>query len=216
MALGLVGIKRGMSLVFTEQRSSVPVTVIEVLPHRLVDTCKPDKQGYLAARLTWGERSRRLRRPQVGCFDKAGVEPGRNLREFRLEREDELPPPDQALTVALFRQGQKVDVSGITIGKGFAGTIKRWKFKRGGSSHGTSLAHRSAGSIGQCQTPGRVFKGKKMAGHMGNVSRTVQNLEVVRVDPEHNLLLVKGAVPGPSGSDVVIRPAIKQRQRQEQ
>ena len=209
---GLVGRKVGMTRIFTEDGASIPVTVIEVEPNRITRVRRPETDGYAAVQVTTGARSmKRLNRPEAGHFARAGVEAGRGLWEFRI---DPAPPPEgvevgHELTVAGFEAGARVDATGTTIGKGFAGVIKRHHFRSQDATHGNSLAHRAPGSIGQNQTPGRVFKGKKMAGHLGNVRRTVQNLEVVRVDEERGLLLVKGAVPGPKGGDVVVRPSIK-------
>lgn len=213
MAIGLVGRKRGMSRVFTEQGDSVPVTVIEVTPNRVSQLKDQETDGYRAVQVTTGtRRATRVIKPMAGHFAKANVEPGRGVWEFRLgDGEGTDLQLGGELKVDHFQAGQKVDVTGVTIGKGFAGTIKRHNFTMGDATHGNSLSHRAPGSIGQNQTPGRVFKGKRMAGHMGNVTRSVQNLEVVRVDAERNLIAVKGAVPGPRGGDVIIRPAVKAR-----
>lgn len=211
MSLGVIGRKCGMTRVFAEDGSAVPVTVIEVLPNRVVQLRSPERDGYRAVQLTTGERRpRRVTKPQAGHLAKAGVGAGRVVREFRLDGEDgaELAPGAE-VKVELFEAGQKVDVTGVTIGKGFAGVVKRYHFATQDASHGNSLSHRAPGSIGQRQTPGRVFPGKRMAGHLGNARRTIQNLEVVRVDAERNLLLLKGAVPGPAGGDVFVRPAVK-------
>ncbi len=212
MPLGLVGQKRGMTRIFTESGESVPVTVIEVLPNRVTAVRQEERDGYRAVQVTTGTRHRnRIRKPEAGIFAAAGVEAGRGLWEFRLDEGDaEVPEVGSELKADLFEAGQKVDVTGRSIGKGYAGVVKRHNFRTQDATHGNSLSHRAPGSIGQCQTPGRVFKGKRMAGHLGNVRRTVQNLEVVRVDVERNLLLVKGAVPGSRGGDVIIRPAVKQ------
>lgn len=213
MAIGLVGRKCGMTRIFTEDGSSVPVTVIEVEPNRITQVRTADNDGYAAIQVTTGQRrAARVTKPMAGHFAKAGVTAGRGLWEFRLEDGEgaDLQPGGE-IKVDIFAAGQKVDVTGVTIGKGFAGTIKRHNFKMGDATHGNSLSHRAPGSIGQRQTPGRVFKGKKMSGHMGNVQRTAQNLEVVRVDAERNLLLIKGAVPGHEGRDVIVHPAIKAR-----
>jgi large subunit ribosomal protein L3 len=199
-----------MTRVFTEEGVSVPVTVIEVTPNRITRVKTAGTDGYAAIQVTAGEaRQNRVTRPVAGEFARAKVAAGRGLWEFRV---DELPEGLEVggeITVSLFEPGQKVDVRGVSKGKGYAGTIKRWNFSGQDNSHGNSISHRAPGSIGQCQTPGRVFKGKKMSGHLGNVKVTTQNLEVVRVDNERNLLLVKGAVPGPAGGDVYIRPAVK-------
>ena len=213
MAIGLVGRKCGMTRIFTEDGSSVPVTVIEVEPNRVTQVRTADNDGYTAVQVTTGtRRATRVTKPMAGHFAKAGVTAGRGLWEFRLEDGEGADlQPGAEIKVDIFAAGQKVDVTGVTIGKGFAGTIKRHHFGMGDATHGNSLSHRAPGSIGQRQTPGRVFKGKKMSGHLGNAQRTAQNLEVVRVDAERNLLLVKGAVPGHEGRDVIVRPAIKAR-----
>ncbi len=211
MTIGVVGRKCGMTRVFAEDGRSIPVTVIQVEENRITQLRTLERDGYRAVQVTTGtKKPSRLRKPEAGHFAKAGVEPGRGLWEFRLEEgEGEGLQVGATVGVDLFSEGQYVDVIGTTIGKGFAGTIKRHHFNSQDASHGNSLSHRVPGSIGQCQTPGRVFKGKRMAGHMGNVRRTVQNLQIVAVDKERNLLLVKGAVPGHKGADVVVRPAIK-------
>lgn len=211
MTMGLVGRKCGMTRVFTEDGASVPVTVIEAEPNRVTQVKSVERDGYRALQVTSGSRkASRVSKPEAGHFAAAKVEAGDGLTEFRLDDGDggEFEPGSE-LRVDLFAVGQKVDVIGTTIGKGFAGTVKRHNFRTQDATHGNSLSHRAPGSIGQNQTPGRVFKGKKMAGQMGNVRRTVQNLEVVRVDSERNLILVKGAVPGHSGGRVIVRPAIK-------
>ncbi|MGD8423904.1 MAG: 50S ribosomal protein L3 [Gammaproteobacteria bacterium] len=213
MAIGLVGRKCGMTRVFTDAGESVPVTVIEALPNRITQVKTAETDGYRAVQVTAGNRKpSRVRKPQQGHFAKAGVEPGRGLWEFRLEGEEggDLETGSE-ITVAMFSDGQAVDVSGTSIGKGFAGTIKRHHFRSQDASHGNSLSHRAPGSIGQNQTPGRVFKGKKMAGQLGNARRTALNVRVVKVDAERNLLLVRGAVPGAKGADVVVRPSVKTR-----
>ncbi|WP_431024587.1 50S ribosomal protein L3 [Halomonas sp. H5] len=210
MTIGLLGKKAGMTRVFTEDGASVPVTVIEVEPNRVTCVKSVDADGYAAVQVTTGSRkAKHLTKAQAGQFAKAGVEAGRTLMEFRLAEGDEAPEVGGELTVSLFEAGQKIDVTGTSKGKGFQGAVKRWNFRTQDNSHGNSLSHRAPGSIGMCQTPGRVFKGKKMAGQMGNVRSTVQSLEVVRVDAERNLLLVKGAVPGAAGSDVIVRSAVK-------
>ncbi|MDH5691778.1 MAG: 50S ribosomal protein L3 [Gammaproteobacteria bacterium] len=211
MALGLVGHKHGMTRIFTPEGVSVPVTVIEVTPNRVTQVKTADTDGYRAIQVTTGSRrASRVTKPMVGHFAKAGVEAGKGLWEFRLnEGEGEDLAVGSELKVDIFQEGQKVDVSGKTIGKGFAGTVKRHNFSMKDATHGNSISHRTPGSIGQNQTPGRVFKGKKMSGHMGNVKRTAQSLDVVRVDVENNLILIKGAVPGHKGADVIIRPAVK-------
>ncbi|QBQ54660.1 50S ribosomal protein L3 [Nitrosococcus wardiae] len=211
MTIGLVGRKLGMTRVFTEEGTSIPVTVIEATPNRVSQIKSLERDSYRALQVTVGKmRPSRVTKPLKGHFAKAGVEPGRKLHEFRLvEGEGANIEAGNELKVSLFEVGQKVDVTGITRGRGFAGVVRRYRFGGGDASHGNSLSHRAPGSIGQCQTPGRVFKGKKMAGQMGNVQRTVQNLELVRVDEERHLLLVKGAIPGAPGGDVVVKPAAK-------
>lgn len=210
MAIGLVGRKAGMTRVFTEDGNSVPVTVIEVEPNRITYVRTPEADGYAAVQVTTGSTKRsRVTKPMAGHFAKASVEAGRGLWEFRLEATEEGLEVGGELGLDQFEPGQRVDVRGMSKGKGYAGTIKRWNFRGQDNSHGNSISHRVPGSIGQCQTPGRVFKGKKMSGHLGHVKVTTQNLEVVRVDAERNLLLVKGAVPGPAGGDVYVRPAVK-------
>ncbi|MBA2778260.1 MULTISPECIES: 50S ribosomal protein L3 [Billgrantia] len=210
MTIGLVGRKAGMTRVFTEDGASVPVTVIEVEPNRVTSVKSVESDGYAAIQVTTGSRkAKHLTKAQAGQYAKAGVEAGRSLMEFRLAEGDETPEVGGELTVSLFEAGQKVDVTGTSKGKGFQGAVKRWNFRTQDATHGNSLSHRAPGSIGMCQTPGRVFKGKKMAGQMGNARCTVQSLEVVRVDAERNLLLIKGAVPGATGSDVIVRSAVK-------
>lgn len=210
MTIGLVGTKAGMTRVFTEDGASVPVTVIEVDPNRVTRVKSVESDGYAAVQVTTGSRkAKHLTKAQAGQFAKAGVEAGRSLMEFRLEEGEQAPEVGGELTVSLFEAGQKIDVTGTSKGKGFQGAVKRWNFRTQDNTHGNSLSHRAPGSIGMCQTPGRVFKGKKMAGQMGNVRCTVQSLEVVRVDVERNLLLIKGAVPGATGSNVIVRSAVK-------
>lgn len=211
MALGLVGRKRGMTRVFTESGAAVPVTVIEVEPNRVTRVLTEEADGYKAVQVTTGSRHRnRINKAEAGVFAKVQAEAGRGLWEFRLGAEEggELAP-GQELGVDLFSAGQLVDVTGTSIGKGYAGTIKRHHFGSQDATHGNSVSHRVPGSIGQRQTPGRVFKGKRMSGHLGNKRRTVQRLEVVRVDAERGLLLVKGAIPGAAGGDVFVRPTNK-------
>ncbi|QJQ94348.1 MULTISPECIES: 50S ribosomal protein L3 [Halomonadaceae] len=212
MTIGLVGKKAGMTRIFTEDGASVPVTVIEVEPNRVTRVKTVEGDGYSAVQVTTGSRkAKHLTKAQAGQYAKAGVEAGRSLMEFRLEEGVDAPEVGGELTVSLFETGQLIDVTGTSKGKGFQGAVKRWNFRTQDMTHGNSLSHRAPGSIGMCQTPGRVFKGKKMAGQMGNVRCTVQSLEVVRVDTERNLLLIKGAVPGAPGSDVVVRSAVKAR-----
>ncbi len=211
MPIGLVGRKCGMTRIFTEAGESIPVTVIEALPNRISQLKTVDRDGYRAVQVTVGtRRPDRVAKPQTGHFAKADVAPGDSLWEFRLDdSEGEELAASAAISVDIFENGQRVDVAGTSKGKGFAGAVKRHHFSMQDATHGNSLAHRAPGSIGQNQTPGRVFKGKKMAGHMGNVRRTVPNLEIVRVDAERNLLLVKGGVPGAPGGRVIVHPAVK-------
>ncbi len=213
MAIGIIGKKAGMTRVFTEDGVSVPVTVVEVDPNRVTQVRNEETDGYRAFQVTTGSRrANRVNKAMAGHFAKAGTEAGRGLWEFRLaDGEGDDIEVGNSIGVERFEAGQKVDVAGTSIGKGFAGGVKRHHFHMQDATHGNSLSHRAPGSIGQCQTPGRVFKGKKMAGHMGNVRRTVQNLEIVRVDSERNLLLIKGAVPGSRGGDVIVTPAVKAR-----
>lgn len=215
MALGIIGHKRGMTRVFTDNGDSIPVTVIEVAPNRVTRVMTPEIDGYRAVQVTWGsKRANRVNKAKAGVFAKAEVVAGEGLHEFRLDdgEGNELQPGSE-IKLDLFSEGQKVDVSGTTIGKGFAGAIKRHHFSGQRSTHGNSLSHRAPGSIGQNQSPGKVFKGKKMAGHLGNKPRTTQNLEVVRIDAERNLLLIRGAVPAARGGRVLIKSAVKMRNK---
>lgn len=210
MAIGLVGRKTGMTRVFTNDGVSIPVTVIEVAPNRVTQVKSDDTDGYCAIQVTAGSRkASKVDKAEAGHFAKANVEAGRGLWEFRLDAGAEAPAVGAELTVSEFEVGQKVDVTGVSKGKGYQGTVKRWNFRTQDWTHGNSRSHRVPGSIGQNQSPGRVFKGKKMTGHMGVDRVTVQTLEVVRVDAERNLLLVKGAIPGATGGDVLVRPAVK-------
>ena len=211
MAIGLVGRKVGMTRVFQEDGASVPVTVIEVLANRVTQVKSDDTDGYRALQVTTGEKkASRVTKPLAGHFAKAGTEAGRGLWEFRLKNgEGEDYAVGSELAVDIFAAVKKVDVTGTSKGKGFAGTVKRWNFSMQDATHGNSLSHRAPGSIGQNQSPGKVFKGKKMAGQMGNERVTTQSLELVRVDAERSLLLIKGAVPGATGSDVIVKPAVK-------
>lgn len=212
MALALIGKKSGMTRIFTEDGASIPVTVIEVTPNRVTQVRSPEVDGYSAVQVTAGSRkAKHLTKAQAGHFAKANVEAGRIVREYRLAEGEEAPTLGSDLSVSLFEAGQLIDVIGTSKGKGFQGGVKRWNFSMQDATHGNSLAHRAPGSIGQNQTPGRVFKGKKMAGHMGAERVTVQSLEIVRVDQDRNLLLVKGAVPGSTGGDVLVRQAVKAR-----
>lgn len=207
--IGLVGRKVGMTRVFTEEGVSIPVTVVEVEANRVTQVKSLETDGYAAIQITAGDKkASRVSKPEAGHFAKAGVEAGRGLWEFRLENGEEFEVGNE-LTVELFNEIKKVDVTGSSKGKGFQGAVKRWNFRTQDMTHGNSLSHRAPGSIGQCQTPGRVFKGKKMAGQMGNERVTTQNLEIVRVDAERNLLLIRGAVPGSTGGNVIVKPAVK-------
>ncbi len=211
MSIGIVGRKCGMSRVFTEAGESVPVTLIEASPNRIVQVKTVDTDGYSAIQVTTGsKRAALVNKPSAGHFAKAKVEAGRGLWEFRVAESDVGGySVGGEIKADLFSVGQVVDVSGVSKGKGFAGTIKRHNFTMGDATHGNSLSHRAPGSIGQRQTPGRVFPGKKMAGHMGNVNRTIQNLTVVKVDAERGLIAIRGSVPGAPGGDVIVRPAAK-------
>ena len=215
MTMGLVGRKCGMTRIFTEDGDSIPVTVIDAQPNLITQVKTVDNDGYRALQVSAGsKKASHVSKPKAGHFAAAKVEAGDLMAEFRLDERDEGEfALGDALKVDIFKEGQKVDVIGTTIGKGFAGVIKRHNFHMQDATHGNSLAHRAPGSIGQNQTPGRVFKGKKMAGHMGNVRRTAQNLEVVRIDEERNLLLIKGAVPGHAGGRVIVQPAVKYRNK---
>jgi large subunit ribosomal protein L3 len=211
MAIGLIGRKVGMTRIFTEDGVSIPVTVIEATPNRVTAVKTAETNGYSALQVTAGTvKANRLNKPDAGHFAKVGVEAGRGLWEFRLaDNEGADIAVGSEITVEIFAETKKVDVVGTSKGKGFAGAVKRWNFRTQDATHGNSLSHRAPGSIGQNQSPGKVFKGKKMAGHLGAERVTVQSLEVVRVDAERNILLVKGAVPGAIGGDVIVKPAVK-------
>jgi len=210
MTIGLVGRKSGMTRIFTDDGVSIPVSVVEVEPNRITQIKTAETDGYDAVQVTVGaRRASRVTKTAAGLFAKAQTGAGRGLWELRLSQADAELAVGGALTVDTFAVGQKIDVTGQSKGKGFQGGIKRWNFTMQDATHGNSISHRSNGSIGQCQTPGRVFKGKKMSGHMGAEQVTIQNLEVVRVDAERNLILVKGAIPGAPGGDVIIKPAVK-------
>ena len=211
MSLGLIGRKVGMTRVFTEEGESIPVTVLEVKPNRVTQIKTPDSDGYTGLQVAYGERrSSRVSKALAGHYAKAGVTAGSGIKEFPIAV-DELAnyAAGTQITVDLFKEGQMVDVTGTSLGKGFAGAIKRHHFSSNRASHGNSRSHNVPGSIGMAQDPGRVFPGKRMPGHLGSVKVTVQNLQIVRVDAERNLLLIKGAVPGSKGGDVVVRPAVK-------
>jgi len=211
MAIGLVGRKVGMTLIFTEDGTSIPVTVIEATPNRVTQLRTEETDGYRALQVTAGtKKANRINKAEAGHFAKAGVEAGRTLVEFRLEENEGADiEVGSEITVEIFNDTKKIDVTGTSKGKGFQGAIKRWNFSSQRMTHGNSLSHRAPGSIGQNQSPGKVFKGKKMAGQLGNKQVTTQSLEVVRVDVENGLILVKGAVPGATGNDVIVKPAVK-------
>lgn len=212
MTIGIIGRKRGMTRIFTEDGHSIPVTVIEAGINRVTRLTNPEKDGYQAVQVAWGSKKpRKANKAIAGAYVKANIDLGEGLVEYRISGEEQLAEEGGEIKVDMFEAGQKVDVSGTSIGKGYAGVIKRHNFSHQRNSHGNSISHRAPGSIGQCQTPGRVFKGKKMAGHMGNVKRTTQNLEIIRVDSEKNLLLIKGSVPGAKGGKVIIKPSVKAR-----
>lgn len=209
MTVGLVGRKCGMTRVFTEDGASIPVTVIEVLPNKITQIKTKEKDGYQAIQITKGTRKRsRVNKPQAGHYAKANVEPGTGLWEFRVDSLEGYELGSE-LKLDQFVVGQLIDVTGITKGKGYGGVIKKWHFSSQDATHGNSLSHRAPGSIGQRQSPGKVFKGKKMAGHLGDVKRTILSQKIIRIDAERMLILIKGAVPGAPGGDVIIRPAIK-------
>ena len=212
MAIGLIGRKIGMTRIFTENGDSLPVTVIDVSNNRITQLKRSDTNGYSAMQLTFGKkRPNRVNKSIAGHFSKAGVEAGSTIKEFRVTSDEDINELQNgaAVTCGIFKVGQKVDVSGTTIGKGYAGTIKLHHFSSNRASHGNSKAHNKPGSIGMAQDPGRVFPGKKMSGHMGNVRRTVQNIEILRIDEGRSLLLLKGAIPGSKGGNVIVRSSIK-------
>ncbi len=215
MSLGLIGRKCGMTRVFCEDGSSVPVTVLQIDSNRVTQVKNVESDGYRAVQVTAGEKkSSKINKAMAGHYAAAEVMAGRGLWEFRLdEQEGDGLKSGSELTLDMFEQGQMIDAQGTSIGKGFAGGVKRHNFRMQDATHGNSLSHRAPGSIGQCQTPGRVFKGKKMAGHMGAVTKTVQNLTIHAIDKERNLVLIKGSVPGAKGGDVVITPAVKMQNK---
>lgn len=209
MALGLIGRKCGMTRIFSEDGSATPVSVVHIEPNRVVQVKTPETDGYRAIQVTTGSIKRsRLSKPMAGHYAKASVEAGRGLWEFRLDGETEYAVGSE-FGVDVFQEGQFVDVKGVSIGKGFAGVVKRYNFRTQDATHGNSLSHRAPGSIGQNQSPGRVFKGKRMAGHMGHDNVTVQSLKICAINAEKSLLLIKGSIPGPKGGDVIIKPAEK-------
>lgn len=215
MTIGLVGKKCGMTRIFTEDGISIPVTVVEVLPNRVTQIKTNENDGYQSIQVTTGLRKRsRVTKPQAGHYAKAGVEPGIGLWEFRMDSLDGITLGSE-LKVDIFTAGQMVDVTGTSKGKGFAGTVKRHHFAMQDATHGNSLSHRAPGSIGQRQSPGKVFKGKKMSGHMGNKQRSVLSQKVARIDLDRNLVLIRGAIPGAPGCEVIIRPAVKQKRKVE-
>ena len=212
MSLGLIGRKIGMTRIFTENGDSLPVTVIDVSNNRVTQIKNTETDGYSAVQLSFGKKkASRVNKSAAGHYSKASVEAGSILKEFRIYKKDHLKSLETGIVIKtdIFKIGQKVDVSGVTIGKGYAGVIKRHNFSSNRASHGNSKAHNKPGSIGMAQDPGRIFPGKRMSGHMGNVKRTIQNLEILRIDSERNLLLIKGAIPGSKGGNVIVRPSIK-------
>ena len=211
MTIGIVGRKCGMTRLFMDDGVSIPVTVVEAPPNHVTSLLTQQDKGYSAVQVSWGlKKSTSLTKSEAGNYAKANVETGEGLLEYRLTTEElEQYSPGTEIKVDIFEAGQKVDVTGTSKGKGFSGVIKRHNFSHQRYTHGNSLSHRAPGSIGQCQTPGRVFKGKKMAGHFGDVKRTTQNLEIVRIDSERNLLLIKGAIPASKGGSVIVKPSIK-------
>jgi len=211
MAIGLIGRKQGMTRIFNEDGRSIPVSVIEISDNRVTQVKTKEKDGYQAVQVTYGaKKTNAINKAEAGLFEKSGVAAGKTPVEFRLaDGETTELKIGASISLSIFTNGQSVDVTGVSKGKGYQGTIKRWNFTMQDATHGNSLSHRAPGSIGQCQTPGRVFPGKKMAGHMGNKKITVQSLELIKVDLDRNLLLVKGSIPGPTGSDVIVRPAVK-------
>ena len=211
MNIGIVGTKQGMTRLFTEEGTSIPVTVVSVFPNIITQVKTDSSDGYNSVQVTFGsKKEKHLTKSELGHFNKFKTPPGEGLWELQIESENlENLTPGSEIGLDQFEIGQKIDITGTSKGKGFAGTVKRWNFQMQDATHGNSLSHRAPGSIGQCQTPGRVWKGKKMSGHMGFQRKTIQNLEVMGVDIEKNILLVKGSVPGSNGSHVVVKPAIK-------
>ena len=211
MSIGLIGKKQGMTRVFTPEGDSFAVSVVSVLPNTITQIKSVESEGYSSIQVTTGEKKEKhLSKAQQGHFKKSSVNAGEGLWEFRVNSDDlnELQVGSE-INLDIFEEGQKIDVQGKSKGKGFAGTVKRWNFKMQDASHGNSISHRAPGSIGQCQTPGKVWKGKKMSGHMGDVKKTIQNLKIASIDVENNLVLIKGAIPGPTGSNVILKPAVK-------
>ena len=211
MSIGLIGKKQGMTRVFTPEGDSFAVSVVSVLPNTITQIKSAESEGYSSIQVTTGEKKEKhLSKAQQGHFKKSSVNAGEGLWEFRVNSDDlnELQVGSE-INLDIFEEGQKIDVQGKSKGKGFAGTVKRWNFKMQDASHGNSISHRAPGSIGQCQTPRKVWKGKKMSGHMGDEKKTIQNLKIASIDSDNNLLLIKGAIPGPTGSNVVLKPAVK-------
>ena len=211
MSIGLIGKKQGMTRVFTPEGDSFAVSVVSVLPNTITQIKSVESEGYSSIQVTTGDKKEKhLSKAQQGHFKKSSVNAGEGLWEFRVNSDDlnELKVGSE-INLDIFEEGQKIDVQGKSKGKGFAGTVKRWNFKMQDASHGNSISHRAPGSIGQCQTPGKVWKGKKMSGHMGDDKKTIQNLKIASIDVENNLVLIKGAIPGPTGSNVVLKPAVK-------
>ena len=211
MSLGLIGKKQGMTRLFTPEGDSFAVSVVSVNPNTITQIKSVDVEGYNSVQVTTGEKKdKHVSKPLSGHYEKGSVTPGDGLWEFKVSNEDiENLEVGSKLNIDIFEEGQKIDVQGKSKGKGFAGTVKRWNFKMQDATHGNSISHRAPGSIGQCQTPGKVWKGKKMSGHMGDAKKTIQNLKIASIDLENNLLLIKGAIPGPTGSNVVLKPAVK-------
>ena len=211
MTIGLVGKKQGMTRMFTPEGEAVAVSVVSVSPNRIIQIKSQETDGYSSVQVTTGEKKEKhVKKPLSGHYKKQGVNPGEGLWEFKVNPEvlEELEVGSK-LFLEQFEEGQTIDVQGKSKGKGFAGTVKRWNFKMQDATHGNSISHRAPGSIGQCQTPGKVWKGKKMSGHMGHEQKTVQNLEIASIDSNNSLLLIKGSIPGPTGSNVILKPAIK-------
>ena len=211
MTIGLVGKKQGMTRMFTPEGDAIAVSVVSVSPNIITQIKSQETDGYSSIQVTTGEKKEKhIRKPVSGHFKKNGVNPGEGLWEFKVNPEtlEELEVGSK-LFLEQFEEGQTIDVQGQSKGKGFAGTVKRWNFKMQDATHGNSISHRAPGSIGQCQTPGKVWKGKKMSGHMGDQQKTVQNLEIASIDSNNNLLLIKGPIPGPTGSNVILKPAVK-------
>ena len=211
MSIGLIGKKQGMTRLFTPEGDSFAVSVVSVDPNTITQIKSEEVDGYSSIQVTTGtKKEKHLSKPLAGHYKKGSVNPGGGLWEFKVNAEDlaDLEVGSQ-LNIDIFQEGQKIDVQGKSKGKGFAGTVKRWNFKMQDATHGNSISHRAPGSIGQCQTPGKVWKGKKMSGHMGDEKKTIQNLKIASIDSENNLLLIKGPIPGPTGSNVVLKPAVK-------